>query len=219
VAGAEGAEQGLGAVNASCTRRGDSPTGAPSRAWLDRDDAIFSRRRTQCQQYWANALRSACEAFVEMGTVVLPCTLERPSGGVAQWIEQEPSKLKVAGSIPAAPASRKKQGLPRPASATFSSWERRRARRSPAARRGIRERASDSGRPGSGATGRLRLDGHTFAVVGSVVGRGRRPPFADSVRRFRAYRLIPKWVVVTTGAPPDQSISTNPCRSSCSAGR
>src|SRR5439155_353713 len=27
-------------------------------------------------------------------------------GGVAQWIEQEPSKLKVAGSIPAAPASR-----------------------------------------------------------------------------------------------------------------
>src|SRR5689334_8576026 len=32
-------------------------------------------------------------------------------GGVAQWIEQEPSKLKVAGSIPAAPAFRKKQGL------------------------------------------------------------------------------------------------------------
>jgi hypothetical protein len=30
----------------------------------------------------------------------------RHSGGVAQWIEQEPSKLKVAGSIPAAPASR-----------------------------------------------------------------------------------------------------------------
>jgi hypothetical protein len=27
----------------------------------------------------------------------------RHSGGVAQWIEQEPSKLKVAGSIPAAP--------------------------------------------------------------------------------------------------------------------
>jgi hypothetical protein len=30
----------------------------------------------------------------------------RHSGGVAQWIEQEPSKLKVAGSIPAAPALR-----------------------------------------------------------------------------------------------------------------
>ena len=43
------------------------------------------------------------EAFGEVGTVVLPCTLEQPSGGVAQWIEQEPSKLKVAGSIPAAP--------------------------------------------------------------------------------------------------------------------
>src|SRR5438105_4856886 len=27
-------------------------------------------------------------------------------GGVAQWIEQEPSKLKVAGSIPAAPVNR-----------------------------------------------------------------------------------------------------------------
>lgn len=45
------------------------------------------------------------EAFVNLGAVVLPCTLERPPGGVAQWIEQEPSKLKVGGSIPPAPAS------------------------------------------------------------------------------------------------------------------
>ena len=32
--------------------------------------------------------------------------LSQIGGGVAQWIEQEPSKLKVAGSIPAAPVLR-----------------------------------------------------------------------------------------------------------------
>jgi hypothetical protein len=47
------------------------------------------------------------------------------TGGVAQWIEQEPSKLKVAGSIPAAPASPapsplERDGYTRPAVGSLS---------------------------------------------------------------------------------------------------
>jgi hypothetical protein len=61
-------------------------------------------------------------------------------------------------------------------------------------------------------------------ILGAPCGAVLAPRYAggnstSATRRSRAYRLIPKWVVVATGAPPDQSISTKPCRSSCSAGR
>lgn len=57
--------------------------------------------KTYCETNQSAAASTGCPwaRGTESGT----CRL-RPIGGVAQWIEQEPSKLKVAGSIPAAPA-------------------------------------------------------------------------------------------------------------------
>src|SRR4051794_7644325 len=77
VTGDDGA-RGTGAAVQACSRR----FGAPARS-------------TRIQ-------RPARGGPPDCGTLVRLSEI----GGVAQWIEQEPSKLKVAGSIPAAPAYR-----------------------------------------------------------------------------------------------------------------